>query len=286
MTGIPTALQGDERGRVTAGVLTAMALAPVVLAMIIGRGLARPDFWSDATRWSSFYSVLPATPGMWVRSKLTAALLGAAATWILTVGTACLWLIGFGDFALLDSWWYGIRVYYSPEERLLLCVLLPIAATLLTWRCLIAGLADGMSGIPWLRRAADTLTAAVVIAFFVWILRGGDDETSQSPFQVLQPWAWTPFLPALLAALVAAKMIAASIAWTRVHARRLLSARAIAALWLAWLLGVAFLGATTLVLCGSVLWLRYLLFLAAILVLPLARVGIAILALHQSRSRP
>lgn len=282
MTGIPTALGGDATGRVTAGVMMAMALAPLVLAMIIGCGMAKPDFWSNNPRFTSFQAVLPLPSGTWVQARLVSALASVTISWALTLLVAFLWLAWFGDFALLDKWWYGIRVYYTPSERALLAILIPSSAVILTWRFLISGLVTGLGGHTALRRLSDAWTAAVLALAFAFAIRNGNDEVHRFPTHLL--WPWIQSLPGLLATAVVVKMGLAAWAWERVGAQRMLPAPSVVAIWTTWLLAVAILSATVFTLVHQTLWLRALLILAAVLSVPLARTGAAILALAQNRS--
>lgn len=282
MTGLPTALGGDESGRVTAGVVTAMVVAPVVLAMMVGCGLAKPDFWSTTLRLSSFQAALPVTSGQWVRAKLLSAFVSASITWLLTLLSGFLWVAWFGNLTALEVWWYGIRFYYSPGERLLLALLGLAAGILLTWRFLVSGLHSGLSGRVWLRRLSDALTAGLLALAFGFALRHGDSEAQAFPMHRLRPWM--ELLPFCLPALVIAKMSVAAVAWDRVCAQRKLPTASIVRAWIAWLLGVAVLSALVVLLCTNTVWLRNLLLLGAILALPLARTAMAILALAGNRS--
>ncbi len=282
MTAIPTALGGDGTGRVTAGVMVAMFLAPLVLAKIVGCGLAKPDFWSDNLRMSSFQAALPLTAGSWVRSKWVSALWSSVIAWSLTLSVAAGWLVWFGDFASLDAWRIELCAYYAWRDRVLLMVLAPCVGILLSWRFLVSELHTGLSGVTWLRRLADGTTAVVLTVFFAFVLRGGDGDPGGLGVHSLPPLIER--LPWWMAVALVLKMIAAVVAWDRVRATGMFGMASILAYWGWWLIGAGVMAATSLLLFQNLVWVRSLACLAALLVFPLVRSAFAILALSHNRS--
>ena len=66
-----------------------------------------------------------------------------------------------GDFHGPEAWLTRIRFYYTPAERWLLLALVPLAAVIATWRCLVMNLAAGLSGSKFWYNTLNLLTGVV-----------------------------------------------------------------------------------------------------------------------------
>ena len=282
MTGIPTALQGEPSSKVTSGVVFAMALTPLLLSMVIGCGLSKADFWSGGLGMSSFQAILPISSGRWVCAKLLSAGISAGLACGLVVFAAGVWVGWFGDFSLLEQWGLGFRFYYEPGERALLASLVPVSGMILTWRFLISGFAAGLGGRRWLRSGSDALTTVVLALAFAYAVRNGDAEARN----VIGPfiWRWMRYVPYACVVAVVLKMSVAAWAWGVSWRRGMISAKAVAFCWLVWILSAGILGGTGYLVCRNTVWLRGLVLLGALLILPLARTGISILELARNRA--
>jgi len=282
LTGIPTALGAESTRKVTSGVVIGMALTPLLLSMVIGCGLSKPDFWSGGLGLSSFSAVLPISSGRWVCAKLVSAGLSAALACGLVAFALVVWVGWFGDFSILESWELGFRFYYGSIERGLLLCMVPVSGFILTWRFLVSGFAAGLGGRKWLRGGSDALTAMVLALAFAYVVRTGDEETRN----ILGPylWRWIPFVPYVGALAVVVKMSVAAWAWGASWRRGMVSARAVGICWLVWILAAGVLGVTGYLACRNTVWLRGIALLGALLSLPLARTGISILELARNRS--
>ena len=282
MTCLPAWLSGPLSGNGTVGVLSWVLLSPLVLAMIIGCGFAKFDFWNSDLKMPQFAAVCPFSPGNWVIIKLRVALVSVVLTWLLVLLVSFLFLAYAGDFGGLDHLYWELRIRYSPAARWPVLASTLFAAMALSWRFLTGGLAIGLSANrAWYYTTNSICAIVLATALFLLIWRG---DRTDHPLHLYQLWPWIVRLPLLLALAVFAKALVAAWAWTRVLRNDLLEGRRIAIYFCLWTLTTALLGAGVVFAFPHTAWLRYALMLLSLLIVPLAGPALAMLALLRNRS--
>lgn len=284
LTCVPAWLSGELSGRATMGILTWLFIAPFLFALIIGRGFGKPDFWSTNLKIPQYSAIRPVTPGQWVAAKLKTALGSAVLTWSLSIYLGFIWTAFAGDFQGLQAWLMRIRFYYSGAERWLMLVLAFPAVVIVTWRLLIAGLATGLWGRKMWYLLLNGMTGIGMVGLFILTIWRSDNENTPLRFYYL--WPAIAWLPIFLPLAVAAKMTAATFAWEHALRHGMASRRSVEHYFTGWLFAVGILETLCYILCGNTLWLRYLLMMAAILVVPLAGPALAMRGLAGNRSSP
>ena len=262
--------------------LVEMLLMPVVLAFAIGKGFAKPDFWSMSLALKPFLAVRPLTAGEMVVAKMKVAALSTVITWLLVLVAIPLWWalwVDAGTLKAIFEWeiWEFVLPYYSPASRWAIAILSVAAAMIVTWRCMVGSLWVGLSG-SWkdvVGSAGLNVMAVVAVLVAIPHLDGLSELQSQ---YVLKGVAWA------LAAAVMVKLWAGAFYWDKVS-RRHLSPRLVTTCLLAWAGGTLCLAALAWLLGVYLLWVKYLFVLGALLGVPLARLGIAPLSLARNRNR-
>jgi hypothetical protein len=281
LTCVPAWLAGGLSGRATLGILSWLIIAPLLFAVVIGRGLSKPDFWSTSLKVAPFHAIKPVTSGQWVMVKLKVAFASAALTWAMVVYLGFIWTAFVGDFHGPEAWLTRIRFYYTPVERWLLLLLAPLAAVIVTWRCLVMNLAAGLSGSKLWYHSLNLLTGVVLVALFIFTIRRSDGDPDQ--LRLYHVWPLITWLPLILAAAVFAKMAIAAFAWNHALRHELVSPRAAVRYFAGWLFMVAILVSLLFILATNTLWLRHLLMLMSMLLVPLAGPALAMRSLAANR---
>jgi hypothetical protein len=281
LTCVPAWLSGGLSGRATLGILNWLVIAPFLFAMIIGRGFGKPDFWSTNLKFTPFNAVRPVTSGQWVAAKLKVAFGSVALTWGLLIYIVFIWTAFVGELDELAIWRSRIRFLYSPTERWLMVATALPAAVIVTWHFMVASLAAGLSGRKlWYHLVNGLVGIGLVTLFVLTLWRSDNDDHSLHLYSV---WPAISKLPILLTILVILKLSAATLAWSHVIHRGMVSPRSAVCYFAGWLVAVGILGAFFFILCRNTLWLRHLLMLAAILIVPLAGPALAMRALAANR---
>jgi hypothetical protein len=280
----------------TLWILTWTIATPMILALPIGKGFSKPDFWSSDLALSSFTSVRPLATGDMIVIKLKVAALSALISWSLLVGFLSIWIAGWADLSSLTM----IRVAFwmvhghSAFPQQLIAALLLLAAMLLTWKFLVNGLWIGLSGSKKLFLGS-ALTYSLILfggviglailanhdrAFLAWLRNG--------PNQLLS------IINTVVATSVIGKLWLAARSWRLVQpkqTRRFLVAWLTVAFCLIILVRLLWADGT-LILALMALFefhpldpirLRNFLLLAALLSIPLARLGLARSSLARNR---
>lgn len=284
LTCVPAWLADGLSGRATMGILTWLFLAPFLFAVVIGRGFSKPDFWSPSLKVAAFHAIKPVTPGQWVAVKLKVAFASAALTWALVIYLAFIWTAFVGDFHGPEAWLTRIRFYYTPAEGWLTLFLAPAAAVIVTWRFMVMNLAAGLSGSKLWYHTLNLLAGGVMVGLFIFTIRRDDGDPDQ--LRLYHVWPMIACLPLVLTASVIAKMTVAAFAWYHALRHDLVSQRTAICHFAGWLLMVAMLAALSYILVTNTLWLRHLLMLLALLLVPLAGPALAMRSLAANRSNP
>ena len=244
---------------------------PVVLAFIIGKRLAEIEL-----NPSAFHLLRPVTCGELVVRKLQMAAFSAVISWAMILVITPLWLALWCDTSLLAQGW---RTLLASHSTTALCALLSsglLTVVALTWRWLVTSLYLGLWGRPKI------FIASAACSFIGgWLLLIVLAINFDHPKQLKQ---WQE-VARYLAVLVALKWLVGAWAFRAAHRRGLLTARAIfayIAIWLGVTLGVAAFAWLAL---SHTIVPKPAIVLGAMLVFPLARIGLAPLALAAHRHR-
>lgn len=257
--------------------------APIVLAVPVGMAFAKPMFWSEELTVPPFVAVRPLSAADMVAIKLRVAVLATVISWLFVFAFLLSWLLLWGNADWVSL--FAIQLWAFHNHSVLavyeIAALVVIAGMFLTWRFLIAGMWAGLSG----NRRLHIWSVMAVVLFVISYLVFGLDRL---PGWVLEdPARMIPFVWCAAIAVVAKYWLAAR-AWRRTApplVRRYLAV---------WLVGTA-----SFVALAMVFWrivriyvaldsyrLQGLLVLLALLVMPLARVGLAPSLLERNRHRP
>jgi hypothetical protein len=263
---------------------------PVILALPIGKGFSKAEVWSADVSVRPFDAVRPLATGEMVVIKLKVAALSAVFAWGIIVVFLAAWLPGWADLRVLNSARIGFWMVYhhTAAPQYAIMVLAIVAGLLLTWRGLVCGLWLGLWGQPkWFVAVPAAYGVLLVLANIMVLMLAQESETHpegwlRDPNRALQCFQW------LAAMAVIVKVWLAAWSWRRITSRRL---RRYLLIWgaavsclVALVLLVWARGALVL-LCGPLDPIRFrnTLLLAAIFVMPLARVGLAPCMLAKNR---
>jgi hypothetical protein len=205
-------------------------------------------------------------------------------TWALVMLSSFLLLAHAGNFEALDQWRRHLRQFYSPGQQWCMLALIFAAALILTFRCLVSGFAAGLSGRKGWYVFSNLLTGVLCVSLIVLVIWRSD--RADHPVHLYDLWGWIVWLPALLSAAIVIKMLVALWAWTQVHRRRMLAPKFILGCFVRWALGTASLMALAWTAFPNTPWLRSVLMLLALGLVPLAGPGVAILSLARNRHDP
>ena len=254
---------------------------PLVLAFVLGKGVVKPDFWSTNLALPGFLAIRPLREGEFVACKMKVAAVSALITCSLVAGFIALWLPLWADTTQLRLPMVFSRVLH-PHSWQIFVVLYFAVFVVVTWRCLVSDLWAGLSGsrsyyIGCLCLGV-MLPALLLLACGIWsdtIASQIHNHPNVVAIAAGSAIGWT------LALLVILKLWCAVFYWSKSTPRRTLQ------YLLIWV------GATLCFIALAVLstpWadtfrLEHLFVLAALLLMPLARLGLAPWALGKNRHR-
>jgi len=249
---------------------------PMVLAFAIGKGFIKPEFWSLNLSMPSFLAVRPLSSGEIVVSKMKVAALSAAMAWVLVLGFIALWLPFWADKSNLNDPLFSFRLLY-PNSWLTIILLSVGGLVVLTWRLMVDGLWVGLSGKPLYYFGSPALQVMVTVLLLLAIGIWPDTIRSQigsHPSLMISIAGWTLVLAVIL------KLWSAVFSWSRITPRRLSQYLLI---WSSFTLCFVGLGILSPSVLTNTFRLEHLIVLAAFLVFPLARLGLAPLFLAKNR---
>lgn len=266
---------------VTAWTALWLFLIPILLAMIIGKGFAKPDLWTLELTISPFAAIRPVTPGDMIAAKIKCAACSTLVTWAILLAVGPLWLGLTGNMHTLNEVGAFARQIYSQRSLNFISVLIFVVGILITFNFMISAFWIGMCGQT--RLFYSIAGASIVVLVNLAILVGCLVEDAD--WQAIVLVKIVPWLPWILAAMFVVKVWTA--AWTmwEMLRRKLARNRTILAYVCFWFAATALLVATGWTLAPKVPWIRNLLMLCAMLAIPLARIGAAPLALARNRHR-
>jgi hypothetical protein len=251
---------------------------PFVLAAVVGKGFAKPDFWSLEPSLAPFWATRPVTSGQFLAAKLKTAALSTVVAWALLLAVALPWLGLACDLRDLRAAWHLFTTLYSALARWTIVGLLVVGALIVTWGLMIGSLWSGLYGRP--RFFAGTVGLSSVCFLFLvgWLFWMVDDKSG-----VIVPLL--PWLPWVLAAAFVLKGWTALWAWRCAYQSALVSWAFVYTCFGIWIVATGCLVILACCLSPRIEWLCQLLVLTALLLCPLARIGLAALSLAQNRHR-
>lgn len=276
----PTLFQEGLGIEATMLVLGWLLVTPLLLALAIGMGFGKPDLWTRDTSLPPFLALRPLRCGDWVMLKLKVAALSALLAWLLVLVVTPLWLAHRGDVRPLVAWW-ETRVLIEGGARAWGSAVLVIpCVVVLTWQLLVAGIFTGLSGRPALVTAS--VAGMMACSFgglmtWLWFIN--------HPAQHSRLTDWLPGLVWVLGIWVVLKLWLGAWGWHRALQRDLVTRRNAAVCLGCWLAGVCALAAPLWAMRSIALWIECLWLLAAMALMPLARIPFAALALAENRHR-
>jgi hypothetical protein len=270
-------------------ILAATLAMPPILALAIGKAFSRPDFWSGELQIPAFIAVRPISTADLVATKIKVAAVSAIVSWILVLIFLMLWLpfwANLDSIAMVRTALWQIHGH-SVYPQYALGVLGIAALALLCWRFLIGGLWLGLSAnnkvfalsaIPYVLVPIFAIPGLFVgLRFPVSVLEWLQDKVGR----------FTPIFVWVAAAAVIAKLWLATFSWRGISAdyvRRYVSIWAGSTACLV-AFAVFVWGVLGSVLPSDAYRLRTTLILLAMLVVPLARIGLAPTFLGRNRHR-
>lgn len=258
-------------------ILLSVLLTPAFMATFAAAAVSQSNQnASDAYGVSPFIATRPLTNAEIVAAKLKMAAWSTIAAWVLVLGSVMLAFRWSGTDAVVIERWRRFSAIVGTPRAVVFVLLLLWGFIALTWTQLVQSLYIGLTG----RGAVIKGSVVLVLGFF--FLFGPFAEWIVETERLGRIWSE---LPLIFTALVTVKMIAVVWIGVSLYERRLLSDRAL-------VIGAACWSGAVLALYGVLVWLldaphipHYLLMLAAILMIPLARLSAAPLALAWNRHR-
>jgi hypothetical protein len=258
--------------------LAAVTITPPIMAAFVAttvRSAGRRA--SDAPGVTPFMATRPLASAAMVAAKLRVAMWSTAAAWLVVI-VAVPPALGLSDAwpVVLDRV-HALRNIIGMPRTVALALLALWLLVTATWKRLVLSLYVGLSGRAWLIRTHVGVTLAVLVAIVPAV-----QWLSADTRLLWAMWDTVLWLPAVLAGL---KMAAAAWIGVQLHRRALVSERTLIVGAASWLAAVLALYAALVWIAYSPHVPRYLLLVAAVLAIPLARLSAAPLALAWNRHR-
>jgi hypothetical protein len=253
-------------------VLSVLIFSAILFSALSGANMAKPDLWSKE-ELTSFFAAKPVTTIEMVARKMKAAAVSAAIGWAMVVFVIATWVI-LDSSPLNPHKSLTAQLLHEASAKDLAGIALAIIVLWpLMWRTMAISMWTSMTGRKWFSTTLALTFGSAVFAIpglIGWVVK---DPQRREQFVSSLPW--------MLAAFVVLKLIATVVIGLSLHRLALLSRRDLvraAAFWLA---------ATGLVLATIVFFIAWSWYAAAaaVLIVPLARIGAAPLALHWNRCR-
>jgi hypothetical protein len=269
-------------GSDTFRLVLATLAAPMVLAIPVGIAFSKPTFWSEELAVPAFVAVRPLSSEDLVATKVAVAAVSAVLSWTVVAVFLTVWLSSSANLDLLSR--LAIQLSALDGQSIAavygMAALAAVAAVFLTWRFLVSRLWCGLSGMR-------PMFVGSVVALVVLVVAGLAFDATRLPGWLLaEPARLTPVVWIASIAVIA-KYGLAAFTWRRVSPSY---ARLYLLIWLA--------GTASFLALGVVVWRLVRVYppldidrplgvivLAALLAVPLARVGLAPSMLGRNRHR-
>jgi hypothetical protein len=254
---------------------------PLVLAFVIGKGFIKCEFWSTNLALPQFLAVRPLNNGEFVIAKMKVAAASAAISGLLVLAFLGLWLSSWANTAHLKPILVQLRLFYPHSWHVILILYFGVFMVLI-WRCLVSGLWVGLSGKPshYFGAAGLQVSGAALLLLAIGIWSDAIDATIKSHPNVIRSAVFYA-MGWIFAGLVIVKLWSAALTWNKNTPRRTWQYLAIWVSATACLVTLAILSRPPL----DTDRLAHLFLLAAFLIFPFARLGLAPLALAKNRHR-
>ena len=154
---------------------------PHRLAVPVGKGIAKPSFWSVELGLPAFLSTRPVTNGQIVAAKMRAAAFSTLLAWAVLLVAAPIWLGSPAISTISDRSGELLRDLLQPV-RLGDTDPALFAAVVLTWNFMIGSIWSGMSGRPLLYSGAVVLSAVCFVGMLVLLTWCMDSPASIATF--------------------------------------------------------------------------------------------------------
>jgi hypothetical protein len=246
---------------------------PIIFGVVVGKGLGKPEFWASDHGVPSFLAIRPLASGQVVVTKMKVAACSVLITWVVVALYFCFWLPLWAETSELRELWEAALAARGPVAAGLILSLGLLSAIVMTWRGMVGGMWIGLSGNLKFFFISAAL-GMIALGFGIW---GGVYLLRH--FQVSHLERFVSWFGLILSLAVILKVWLGAFVWRRITPGRRLR---YALIWTA-LTGAMVLLA--LLLCPNVFWLKHLVILAALLPIPLARLGWAPQALARNRHR-
>lgn len=273
---IPVVITGNVPH--TVGSHLIFLVLPLFLVGMLGMSLARVGpFWAPERPSLAFLAVRPMSSGALVVAKFRMAARSVLLTWAVADVGALLMIALTVPPADVAEWWGELRALFPGWKTGAAVVLGAVMLPVVSWRLATEGLAAGLTGRRWVVNLA--------VAAHAFLLMGGLAVMLWLQFRPdLRPLV--DALPWLVAPALAVKLAVAAWAFRAAVARGAIGLRAVRNLFAGWLLFSAAAGglAIALVPVGAPAPAAVVI-LGVATVVPLARFGLATLALDWNRYR-
>ncbi len=254
-----------------------LLLLPPWLSGAVGMGFGELTEKRKDRGVSGFLATRPIESAAFFRAKLDMAARGVLAAYAVMLPIALATAFFTGALGEIDAWWRLLVARFSPWEAAVIVLLGALGLVVGTWLILIENMLFGLTGRRWVMGAVVAMSFPLIpaaILLGLWIYRHPEHHDA---LLAAVPW--------LVAALAGIKILFSG--WT-LHALRrrgLLAPKAVRRLAGVWLAGVVGLFAVLAWVVPSDIAPWYLLAPCAVLALPLARIGLAPLAVAWNRHR-
>jgi hypothetical protein len=252
----------------------ALAL-PLLLGAFIGKEFAKPTLWSRDVSLNPFLAVRPIPAGELVVTRMKVAAASVTVAWFCSLLFLALYYALWADTSQLRECWDSLLQIYPRRSLYAMAGLSLVLAPIVTWRMMIVGWWAGFSGDRRLFAASliGQLAALILLIWgAVWFCRLFWTHLEQLLHH-------TTAIGLVLVGLAALKLALARWSWRGIRPRR---AAQYLLIW--WICTLGFIAQVWLV-NPPLPALKQLFLLAALLVFPLARVGIAPFFLEKNRHR-
>ncbi len=255
---------------------------PVVTAVPMGIAFGKATFWSEEMSMPAFTAVRPLSADDFVAIKVRVALASAAASWLLVVAFLAAWLSLWANLDAISRFAIQVSAFYGQSVAAVygIAVLVVVSGMLLTWRFLIVRLWSGLWG-----SGALLIASAIGVPLLTTAAIGSDVD--RLPAWLLADPGRVATAAWLVAGMVVLKYCLAAWSWRHVPTKYVWQYLA------AWGAATACFAAVAAVLWGAarsyvaqdVFRVQAVMFLAALLVVPVARIGLAPSSLARNRHR-
>ena len=132
----------------TLRILTVTLAMPMILGLPFGKGFSKPDFWSTDLSVPAFLAVRPLATGEIIVIKMKVAALSAAVSWVLVLMFLSIWLPLWASLDALIPIRRFLRSLSdnSVSPQYAFGALSILVGMFVTWRFLISGMWIGLSG--------------------------------------------------------------------------------------------------------------------------------------------